>query len=122
MAPKLCPVSWATTCHSVRPAVETAAPDTVALPLCDAVVWQRTPSHAMPTSLPVGQFERRCHRPAPSSPSVARHFEKTERRSSSVSALLQGTFHGLAGSTVLGHVGSWTSSLMMPSETLKVDL
>jgi len=31
MAPKLWPVSWATTCHSVRPDVETAVPDTVSL-------------------------------------------------------------------------------------------
>jgi len=28
MAPKLCPISCATTCHWVRPAVETAVPDT----------------------------------------------------------------------------------------------
>jgi len=40
MAPKLCPISWATTCHSVRPPVETAAPETIEAPLPEAFDWQ----------------------------------------------------------------------------------
>jgi len=39
MAPKLWPVSWATTCHSVRPEVETAVPDTVSLCWLVEALW-----------------------------------------------------------------------------------
>lgn len=39
MAPKLWPVSWAITCHSVRPPVETAVPDTDEFPLGLEVCW-----------------------------------------------------------------------------------
>ena len=81
------------TCHSVRPAVETAVPETTDGLEPDAVCWQSVASQATPTSEPVGQPLMRCQRPAPSSPLSPRHCEKSERRSLSVMALLQGTFH-----------------------------
>jgi hypothetical protein len=39
MAPKLWPVSCATTCHSVRPAVETAVPETTEGAFPEAACW-----------------------------------------------------------------------------------
>ena len=84
IAPKLCPISCAITCHSVRPAVETAVPETTDGLEPDAVCWQSVASQAMPTSEPVGQPLIRCQRPAPSSPFLPRQSEKIERRSLSV--------------------------------------
>lgn len=103
IAPKLCPISWATTCHSTRPAVDTAVPDTIEEPLPLAVCWQRVASQAMPTSEPVGQPLIRCHRPALSLPFCPRHCENSESRWSS-STLLQSTFQGIFGSAVVGHL------------------
>lgn len=106
MAPKLCPISCATTCHSVRPAVETAVPDTTDGELPEAACWHSVMSQAMPTSEPVGHPLIRCQRPALSSPLSPRHCEKIDRRSFNVTLSEQATFHGAAGSAVVGHL-SW---------------
>ena len=105
IAPKLCPISCAITCHSVRPAVETAVPDTMDGDEPEDVCWQSVASHAIPTSEPVGQPLMRCQRPAPSSPLSPRHCEKSERRSLSVVDSEQATFQGAEAGAVLGHLG-----------------
>jgi len=101
MAPKLWPISCATTCHSVRPLVLTAVPLTTlgALPVD---FWLHTvPNHATPTSVPDGQPDMRCQRPlwstAPFKLSnfCPRQAEKSERRSLS-DTVPHATFHGLA--------------------------
>jgi hypothetical protein len=60
-------------------------------------------SHAIPTSVSVGHPDMRCQSPAPSSPFAPRHAEKSESRSLSVT-VLQSVFHGVAGSTGVGHL------------------
>lgn len=101
IAPKLCPISCATTCHSVRPPVLTAVPLTTlgALPVD---FWlQRVPNHATPTSVPDGQPDMRCQRPLGSVLPFKllnfcpRQAEKSERRSLSDTDP-QALFHGLA--------------------------
>jgi hypothetical protein len=99
------------------------------------------PSQAMPTSVPVGQSLMRCHRPAPSSPFLPRQAEKSDRRSSRATRLLQSMFHAKLGSAVDGqlqgktddqhhdhwrepkwpwpYLGSCISRFMIPRETLK---
>ena len=104
IAPKLCPISCAMTCHSVRPAVETAVPETTDGLEPDAVCWQSVASQAMPTSEPVGQPLMRCHRPAPSSPLSPRHWEKRDRRSLRVTESEHATFQGASDGAVLGQL------------------
>ena len=81
IAPKLCPISCAITCHSVRPAVETAVPDTMDGDEPEDVCWQSVASQAIPTSEPVGQPLMRCQRPAPSLPFWPRQSENSDNRS-----------------------------------------
>jgi hypothetical protein len=105
MAPKLWPISWEITCHSVRPEVDTAVPETTAPPEFDVLNWHSVPSHAIPTWEPVGQLLIKCQSPAPSLPLVPRHWEKSERRlSKSTFGVLQLTFQGTVGSAVAGHL------------------
>lgn len=121
MAPKLCPISCATTCHSVLPAVETAVPETMDPELPVASCWHlprfehmlvtssyithKVASQAMPTSEPVGHPLIKCQRPLPSLPLLPLHWEKSERRESSA-ASLHGRFHGRFGSVELGQLNS----------------
>lgn len=64
----------------------------------------KVPSHAIPTSVPVGHPLMRCHRPAPSVPFWPRQSENSDRRSFKVTLVWQGMFHGVAGSAWLGHL------------------
>jgi hypothetical protein len=95
------------TCHSIRPVVDTPVPDTEEDPELVALIWHSVPSHAIPTSEPVGQLLIRCQSPAPSLPFAPRHREKSDRRASrSTFGVLQLTFHGTAGSATVGHLMS----------------
>lgn len=145
MAPKLWPISCATTCHSVRPPVLTAVPLTT-LGAFPVAFWLHTvPNHATPTSVPDGQPDIRWNRPLGSdtpfklSNFFPRQAEKSERRSLSDTEP-HATFHGLAVSLVgqLGgegevnrplsiyvggtYFGSWICSSTIPRLMLKVDL
>lgn len=93
-APKLCPISWATTCHSVRLFVATEVPDTVPWdPWSLACLTQSCPSQATPTSCPVGQPDMSAHRPAWSFARWApRHLLNADSRSLSVN-VSQPVFH-----------------------------
>ena len=104
IAPKLCPISCAMTCHSVRPAVDTAVPDTTDGLDPDDDCWQSVASHATPTSEPVGQPLMRCQRPAPSLPLSPRHWEKMDSRSLSVTESEHATFQGASDGAELGHL------------------
>lgn len=104
MAPKLCPISCEITCHSVRPAVDTAVPDTIDGLEPEDVCWQSVASHAIPTSEPVGQPLMRCHSPAPSAPFCPRHPEKIESRSLRVTDEEQATFQGASEVAEEGHL------------------
>jgi hypothetical protein len=109
MAPKLWPISCATTCHSVRPLVLTAVPLTTLGALPEDFWLHTVPNHATPTSVPDGQPDMRCHRPLGSvaplkfSNFCPRQAEKSERRSLSV-AEPQATFHGLLASVEEGQL------------------
>lgn len=122
IAPKLWPISCATTCHSMSPEVETAVPETTDPVGPSAVFWQllrtdefnhdwarlhgtyRVPSHAIPTSVPVGQPLMRCQRPALSLLLWPRHAENSDRRSFKVTFAWQARFHGVVGSATLGQL------------------
>jgi hypothetical protein len=69
LAPKLCPISCAMTCHSLLVEEVTPVPLVIS-PSLDVLVetLQSVPSHATPTSLPLLQLVKRCHSPAPSLP------------------------------------------------------
>ena len=116
MAPKLCPISCATTCHSVRPPVLTAVPLTTLGALPVAFWLQTVPNHATPTSVPDGQPDMRCHKPLGSfapfklSDFCPRQAEKSERRSLSDTEP-QATFHGLAVS-LAGQLGRGGRSIL----------
>jgi hypothetical protein len=93
------------TCHSVRPAVDTPVPATKDDPVFDALTWHSVPSHAIPTSEPVGQLLIKCQSPAPSLPLAPRHCEKSERRSSKLTfGVLQLIFQGKAEFATVGHL------------------
>lgn len=150
IAPKLCPISClqptssaptpnlkpetrerergthATTCHSLLVIAVTPVPLVLCPPLLCAFTLHSCPSHATPTSLPLEQFVKRCHKPAPSAPPFApRQAEKVLKR---VLRLIPGappsshpTFQGFAASTCEVEVGQepdWTLSSTMPRETL----
>lgn len=63
------------------------------------------PSHAIPTSDPVGQLLIRCQSPAPSLPFAPRHWENNESRLFKVTfGVSQLTSHGIAGLAFVGHL------------------
>ena len=110
IAPKLCPISCAITCHSVRPAVETAVPDTMDGDEPEDVCWQSVASQAIPTSEPVGQPLMRCQSPAPSLPFWPRQPEKMESRSLRVTDSEHATFQGASEVAVEGHLDMYLSA------------
>lgn len=94
-----------------------------------ACVSHNWPNHATPTSLPVEQFVKRCHSPAPSAaPLFPLQSEKMDSRSLRSTPgpppSSQPTFHLLFGSTaevVVGHAPDWTLTSTIPRLMLKVD-
>jgi hypothetical protein len=141
IAPRLCPISCATTCHSPRARLETAVPEITSGGLPEALVLHNCPGQAAPIIVPVGQPLMRCHRPAPSDPLYPLHCENRESLSGRVILLLHAIFHGRSGLLSDGqlkitkrvtspqcwnlcraYMESWTLSSIIPKLTLNVSL
>lgn len=125
MAPKLCPTSWAKTCHSRSVMVVTPVPEVTSpwLLVLDPT-RQSVPSQATPTSLPLEHEENRCQRPAPSDPPfLPLHCEKADNlpfKSRPEPFVPHPTFHGTELLVVEGQLASCTFSSTTPRETLNV--
>lgn len=121
-APKVWPVSWAMTCHSVEVRTTTLAELTVSLPDEEddvvAVLTQAWPNHASPTADPVAQVLSKVQYAFVS----LRSPRQPEKRFSLswIVVVPQAIFQGADAGAVAGHAASLMVRFCSPSVMLKL--